>query len=93
MQISLTADVLENEEGELLLTFHAPDGNPEKPILDVLSSSAILHRRKEQDIIIENIHVDVREKLSVAKQIMVSEVGQDGVTSAYYAPINANAGK
>ncbi|MCK5295248.1 MAG: hypothetical protein KAJ75_00030 [Alphaproteobacteria bacterium] len=89
MQISLTADILENESGELLLTFHTPDGEPKEPTLDVLSSSVILHRHKEQDIIIENVHVDAREKLAKAKQIMISEVDSDGVKNAYYVPINS----
>ena len=87
LEIRVTADILENERGDLLLAFHAIDGSPETPSFGIKDGTGVLYRNNKQNIVIGNIHQDVRQKLSSASRILVTEVGSQGIVNGYFANI------
>ena len=87
LEIRVTADILENERGDLLLAFHAVDGIPETPSFGIKDGTGVLYRNDKQNIVIGNIHQDVRQKLASASRILVTEVGSQGIVNGYFANI------
>lgn len=89
MEIRVTADILENENGDLLLAFHVIEGRPASPSFTIKNGEAVLYRNDEQNIVIGNIHPLIRQKLSNARRILVTEVGSQGIVNGYFANVTA----
>lgn len=90
--LSIIADILENEDGDLLLALNLPEGNPGvSPHLAVKNDSAILYRAEQQTLQIKNVHPDIREKLATADEIMITEVSDGGIVNAYYVPVGTRS--
>jgi len=80
-------DILQNEEGEVLVLIKARDGGPENPrfIYDG-GDFALLYRSKESAIMLDNIHEQARESLKSVKELYFVEVEDDEVIREYTAP-------
>lgn len=80
-------DILQNEEGEILVLIKARDGGPENPrfIYDG-GDFALLYRSKESAIMLDNIHEQARESLKNVKELYFVEVEDDEVIREYTAP-------
>ncbi|MGD9638671.1 MAG: hypothetical protein AB7U85_06390 [Alphaproteobacteria bacterium] len=89
LEIRVTADILENGRGDLLLAFHAVEGKPEAPSFTINEGTGVLSRNATQNVVIGNIHPDVRQKLSNANKILVTEVGSQGIVNGYFANVRA----
>lgn len=87
LEIRVTADILENDRGDLLLAFHVIEGKPESPAFSIKNGTGVLYRNSQQNIVIGNIHPDVRQKLSDANRLLVTEVGSQGIVNGYFANI------
>ena len=87
LEIRITADILENETGDLLLAFHALENVPEAPCFTIKNDDGVLYRNSKQTVVIGKIHTAIKQKLLEAKNILVTEVGTKGVVNAYFATI------
>jgi hypothetical protein len=80
-------DILQNEEGEVLVMIKARDGGPENPrfIYDG-GDFALLYRSKESAIMLDNIHKQARECLKSVEELYFVEIENDEVVREYVAP-------
>lgn len=81
-------DILENNDKELLLAISATEEDFENPVLlYARGDNALLCRSKNQIVVLENIHDDVKKQLSCATQILVAEMQKKEVQHEYIAKV------
>ncbi len=88
-------DILENSDGELLFCLKARDGSPERPqILYSGEDHALFYRTAGQMIVLDYVHVDVREALNKVSSVLVAEFSdaseenpQRGIVREYTASV------
>lgn len=91
-----TYDFLINDEDEAMLLLYVREGEPQNASIDVdrKAHSAILHRRSEDDISLEDIPEDVLDSLTDADKLLVCELSIEEdekdtqIVYAYEAEIN-----
>ena len=88
-------DILENSDGELLFCLKAREGSPERPqILYNGEDHALFYRTADQMIVLDHIHVDVRDALNRVSSVLVAEFSdatdenpQRGIVREYTASV------
>lgn len=81
--------VAENEDGELYIYINAKNEKPNAPYLIYDGGDhAILARNTNQNIILDYINPDVRDKLRKATTVIVVETLLENIKDAYFADMN-----
>ena len=88
-------DILENSDGELLFCLKAREGSPERTqILYNGEDHALFYRTADQMIVLDYIHVDVRDALNRVSSVLVAEFSdatdenpQRGIVREYTASV------
>lgn len=80
--------VAEGSQGQLYIYLTAKDNNPTAPqIIYDGNDHAIFIRNKEQKIILDYIHPDIREKLKKSREVVIVETLLDNIKDSYFADI------
>ena len=81
--------VAEGDNGELYIFLSAKKDNPAAPqIIYDGQDHAVFLRNREQKIILDYIHPDIREKLKKAKEVvMVETLVGDNIKDSYFVDI------
>ncbi len=81
--------IAEGEEGELYVFIEAKKSRPMTPkIVYDGNEHAIFVRNSEQNIILDYIHPDIREKLRHAKMVVVVETILENIKDSYMVELN-----
>ena len=76
--------VAEGQEGELYIFLKAKRLNPQKPrIIYDGKDHALFIRNSEQNIILDYIHPEIRDKLRKAQQVVVVETILENIKDSY----------
>ncbi len=81
-------DILQNEQGEILIIINARAGGPENPrfVYDG-SETALLYRSKSSAVIFQNIAADARMPLKSVSSMLIVEVEDEDVAREYTVPV------
>lgn len=91
-----TYDILVNDEDEAMLLLYAREGKPENATFEVdpENRAAVLHRRPEDDVFLDEIPEDVLDSLADADKLLVCELSIEEdekdtqIVYAYEAEVN-----
>jgi len=88
LEVESYYDILENDDGELLVTIKARQGGPEKPaILYAGEEHALFYRSADQTIILDFIHPGVRGSFRKVKELLVAELRDGSIVREYMVPV------
>lgn len=81
-------DILQNDEGEILIIINSREGGPENPrfVYDG-GSTALLYRTKENAVIFENVAKEARFPLKSVSSMLIVEVENEDVAREYTVPV------
>lgn len=81
-------DILQNEEGEILIIINTFAGGPENPrfVYDG-GETALLYRTKENTVVFNAIPADARLPLKSVKSMLIVEVENEDVAREYTVPV------
>lgn len=81
-------DILQNEEGEILIIINTFAGGPENPrfVYDG-GETALLYRTKENTVVFNDIPNDARLPLKSVKSMLIVEVENEDVAREYTVPV------
>lgn len=81
-------DILQNEQGDILIIINSRAGGPENPrfVYDG-SETALLYRTKESAVVFENIATDARLPLKSVSTMLIVEVEGEDVAREYDVPV------
>lgn len=81
-------DILQNEEGEILIIINAFTGGPENPrfVYDG-GETALLYRNKENTVVFNAIPADARLPLKSVNSMLIVEVENEDVAREYTTPV------
>ena len=81
--------VAEGDSGELYVFMNAKHDKPANPQLIYDGGDhAVFLRNKEQKVILDYIHPDIRQKLKNAKEVVVVETLLDNIKDSYFVRMN-----
>ena len=81
-------DILQNEEGEILIIINSFAGGPENPrfVYDG-GETALLYRTKDNTVVFNAIPKDARLPLKSVKSMLIVEVENEDVAREYTVPV------
>ena len=81
-------DILQNEEGEILILLGSYEGAPECPrfVYDG-GDKALFYRNKENFIILSDITKDARKPLMSVDEVIIAEADGDDIRREYSVPV------
>lgn len=81
-------DILQNDEGEILIIMNSFSGGPENPrfVYDG-GATALLYRTKEKAVVFNDIPLDARIPLKSVSTMLIVEVEKDDVAREYTVPV------
>lgn len=81
-------DILQNEQGEILIIINARSGGPENPrfVYDG-GETALLYRTKESAVVFKSIAVEARLPLKSVSTMLIVEVENEDVAREYTVPV------
>lgn len=81
-------DILQNNEGEILILLGSYEGAPENPrfVYDG-GDKALFYRNKENSIILNDIAKDARKPLKSVDKVIIAEADGDDIKHEYSAPV------
>lgn len=81
-------DILQNEEGEILIIIDSFPGGPENPrfVYDG-GTTALLYRTKENTVVFKDIPADAHNALKAVSSMLIVEVEKDDVAREYTVPV------
>lgn len=81
-------DILQNDEGEILIIINSRAGGPENPrfVYDG-GETALLYRTKESAVIFKKIATDARLPLKSVSSMLIVEVDGEDVSREYTVPV------
>ena len=94
MQVDIKAqkegryDVLQNDQGELLLMIKYRRGGPENPrfVYDG-GDTALLYRSRESSILLDALDIQARKPLKMADEVLLVELDGEEVAREYVVPV------
>lgn len=81
-------DILQNEEGEILIIINSRAGGPENPrfVYDG-GETALLYRTKDSAVVFKDIAVSARLPLKSVSSMLIVEVENEDVAREYTVPV------
>ena len=81
-------DILQNEEGEILIIINSRVGGPENPrfVYDG-GSTALLYRNKDNSVIFQDVAKEARLPLKSVSSMLIVEVENEDVAREYVVPV------
>ena len=81
-------DILQNEQGEILIIINARSGGPENPrfVYDG-GETALLYRTKDCAVVFRDIAIDARLPLKSVSTMLIVEVEDEDVAREYTVPV------
>ncbi len=81
-------DILQNEEGEILIIINSRAGGPENPrfVYDG-GTTALLYRTKDSAVIFKNVAKEARLPLKSVSSMLIVEVENEDVAREYIVPV------
>ena len=81
-------DILQNEEGEILIIINSFAGGPENPrfVYDG-GNTALLYRTKEKTVVFNDIPEDAHIPLKSVSSMLIVEVENEDVAREYTVPV------
>ena len=81
-------DILQNEEGEILIIINSRSGGPENPrfVYDG-GETAFLYRTKNSAVVFQNITKEARIPLKSVSSMIIVEVENEDVAREYVVPV------
>lgn len=81
-------DILQNDEGEILIIINSREGGPENPrfVYDG-GATALLYRTKENAVVFENVAREARLPLKSVSSMLIVEVEDEDVAREYTVPV------
>ena len=81
-------DILQNEEGDILIIINSRAGGPENPrfVYDG-GATALLYRTKDSAVVFENVAKEARLPLKSVSSMLIVEVEYEDVARVYVVPV------
>ena len=81
-------DILQNEEGEIVILLGSYEGRPENPrfVYDG-GETALFYRSRKNSIILTDIAKDARKPLMSVDEVIIAEADGDDITREYVVPV------
>ena len=81
-------DILQNEEGDILIIINSGAGCPENPrfVYDG-GATALLYRTKDSAVVFENVAKEARLPLKSVSSMLIVEVENEDVAREYVVPV------